>query len=197
VPQRPPGTNGFAIAALVFGILPTFILGFIFGFIALSQTKKTRQAGRGMAIAALILSGIWTVLWAIFIVVVASAVKTVLDTSGSPGFGLHPGDCFNHSTASSNAAVSKVACTDSHDGETVAIIPITQATYPDADTVQEQANEECAPPAKAYLGAAAANPDLSLGYLYPEKGAWNLGNHSIVCFVGGANGPLNTPAVQH
>jgi Domain of unknown function (DUF4190) len=59
--QRP--TNGFAVASLVLGILGCFFflwaLSAIFGFIALSQTKDGSQGGRGMAIAGLVLSGIW------------------------------------------------------------------------------------------------------------------------------------------
>ncbi|ORV88394.1 hypothetical protein AWC11_14805 [Mycobacterium interjectum] len=69
------GTNGFAVASLVcslFGWVCMFIgafLGIIFGFVALSQIKRTGQKGRGMAIAgivvgALVLVGgiaLWTI----------------------------------------------------------------------------------------------------------------------------------------
>ena len=50
-PAQKPGTNGFAIASLIFGIIGGVLLGFIFGFIALSQTKRTGQNGRGLALA--------------------------------------------------------------------------------------------------------------------------------------------------
>ena len=56
-PSTKPGTNGLAIAALVCAICGLFslglgcVLGIIFGFIALSQIKRTPQAGRGLAIA--------------------------------------------------------------------------------------------------------------------------------------------------
>jgi len=55
----PASTNGFAIAALVLGILWLYwvgsILAVIFGHIALVQTRERRQGGRGMAIAGLVL----------------------------------------------------------------------------------------------------------------------------------------------
>lgn len=62
----PPGTNGLATAALVLGITGvccgvTGILAIIFGAIAINQTGKTGQNGRGLAIAGLVL-GIVTVL---------------------------------------------------------------------------------------------------------------------------------------
>jgi serine/threonine-protein kinase len=40
-PPPRQGTNGFAIASLIFGIIGGALLGFIFGFVALSQTKRT------------------------------------------------------------------------------------------------------------------------------------------------------------
>jgi len=54
-----PSTNGFAIAALVLGILWVYwigsILAVVFGHIALVQTREHGQRGRGMAIAGLVL----------------------------------------------------------------------------------------------------------------------------------------------
>jgi Domain of unknown function (DUF4190) len=54
-----PGVNGLAIAALVLGLLWVCglgsILAVVFGFIALSQIKKSGQGGKGLAIAGLVL----------------------------------------------------------------------------------------------------------------------------------------------
>ena len=53
------GTNGFAIASLVLGILTLCglgsVLAVIFGHIALGQIKDRNQTGRGLAIAGLVL----------------------------------------------------------------------------------------------------------------------------------------------
>src|SRR4029078_11420841 len=62
---RSQGPNGCAIAALIFGIIGGALLGYIFGFIALSQTKRTGQNGRGLALAGVILSSLWSILLAI------------------------------------------------------------------------------------------------------------------------------------
>ena len=67
----PPGTSGMAIASLVLGICGFFcvtpIIGLGLGIAALAQTSKTRQAGRGMAIAGIILSVAWILLAALLI----------------------------------------------------------------------------------------------------------------------------------
>lgn len=52
-------TNGFAVAALVLSLLGfvtgvTAIVGIILGFVALSQIKRTGQAGRGLAITGIV-----------------------------------------------------------------------------------------------------------------------------------------------
>lgn len=58
------GTNGFAVASLVcslFGWVCMFIgafLGIIFGFVALSQIRRTGQSGRGMAIAGIVIGAV-------------------------------------------------------------------------------------------------------------------------------------------
>src|SRR5262245_49322539 len=54
-------TNGFAIASLVLGILGVSLLGLIFGIIAMGQTKRSGQRGRGLAIAGVTLSTVWLV----------------------------------------------------------------------------------------------------------------------------------------
>lgn len=50
----PQPTNVFAVLALVFGIIGG-LLGIVFGHVALSQIRRTGEAGRGMAIAGLAL----------------------------------------------------------------------------------------------------------------------------------------------
>ncbi|MYW03678.1 DUF4190 domain-containing protein [Streptomyces sp. SID3343] len=72
-----PGTNGLAIASMIVGIIWIYWLGsllaVIFGHIALSQTARTGQQGRGMAIAGVVLGWVGLailgaiIVWAIFI----------------------------------------------------------------------------------------------------------------------------------
>ena len=92
-----PGTNGLAVAAMVMGIVGFFwitpILGLIFGFVALSQCKRTGQQGRGMAIAGIILSSLWIALFATIIAVgIANSNSdggTPAHTGGSTVYGMN------------------------------------------------------------------------------------------------------------
>lgn len=72
--QMPQRTNGFAVAALILGLLTGTVLAVVFGHIALSQIKRTGERGRGMAIVGLVLGYVWTSVWLaylIFLIVVA------------------------------------------------------------------------------------------------------------------------------
>src|SRR4051794_13480730 len=62
-PRRDTGTDGFAIAALVLGILPVClgVLGIVFGIIALNRIAGTAKSGRRMAIAGIICGSLWIV----------------------------------------------------------------------------------------------------------------------------------------
>ncbi len=61
------GTNTMAILALVFGILLA-PLGLVFGFVARSQIKKTGEDGDGLALAGIIIGGVFTLLFVAYIV---------------------------------------------------------------------------------------------------------------------------------
>jgi len=60
--------DGFAIAALVLGILGGSILAIIFAIVSLNRIKKARTRGKGMAIAGLVL-GILGLIFTILIVI--------------------------------------------------------------------------------------------------------------------------------
>ncbi|WP_344271813.1 DUF4190 domain-containing protein [Actinomadura napierensis] len=58
----PQKTNGLAIAAFVTGLLGCCsILGIVLGAVALNQIGQRGEKGRGLAIAGIVLSALWTV----------------------------------------------------------------------------------------------------------------------------------------
>jgi hypothetical protein len=71
--RAPQKTNGFAIASLVFGIIGGVLLALVFGYIALSQIKRSggREGGRGLALAGVTLGWVW--LGIVIVLVAANA----------------------------------------------------------------------------------------------------------------------------
>lgn len=72
-----PGTNGKAIASLVCGVASLMLCmcfvpslaAIILGVIGLSETRRTGQAGRGLAIGGLVLGGVTMILGLLLVVV--------------------------------------------------------------------------------------------------------------------------------
>ena len=66
--------NGFAVAALILGILPTGVIGIIFGILGLVRAGKVGSKGRAMSWIGIILSVLWIAGASTAVVLVASTV---------------------------------------------------------------------------------------------------------------------------
>lgn len=73
---QPPPSNGFAIASFVTSLVGTFLLfgisgivGIVLGIIALGRSKETEGAGRGLAIAGIVIGTLQWVLLAVVVVI--------------------------------------------------------------------------------------------------------------------------------
>jgi len=75
-------TNVFAILSLIFGVVFFIpfgpILAIVLGFIALSQISKSKEQGRGMAIAGIVLGFFWILMLLLIILFIIIAVGSVL-----------------------------------------------------------------------------------------------------------------------
>ncbi|WP_185819918.1 DUF4190 domain-containing protein [Salibacterium salarium] len=95
--DAPVTTNGKAITSLVLGIIsvanvlflfflsPIFsILGIIFGTLGLKEIKRTRQNGRGMAIAGNVCSIVGFILSALLIIFVIIGISSFMQMEQAP-----------------------------------------------------------------------------------------------------------------
>lgn len=70
-------TNGFAIAALVLGIIGGSILAIVFGHVARSQIRTSGEKGAGMATAGLVLGYIWLALTIVYMIFLVSVLNSL------------------------------------------------------------------------------------------------------------------------
>jgi len=213
-PPPSQGTNGFAIAALIFGIIGGALLGFIFGFIALSQTKRTGQNGRGMAIAGIVLSALWTVgVLLLIILAVASSTPsgpvtpTTLPTASptaeptteppvttAPSTAisateLQVGDCLNDLTNSTDvSSLPSVDCTQPHEGEVFAVFDLPPGPYPGADGVDDLVSKGCNARLAEYSPGAPSDDAVGLFSVYPLEQNWERGDREVVCIAKATSG---------
>jgi Septum formation/Domain of unknown function (DUF4190) len=187
-PQPPPrSTNGFAIASLIFGIiggvvLPVIgvVLSVIFGIIALTQTKGGRQAGRGMAIAGLLLSAAWTVLGVVVVVlIVAFGQDSVEATDVQVGDCIEttPGDYANVKT------LPKVSCDKPHEGEVYALLQVSGDTFPGQTALRDEYDKQCESALGTYSPKAAADSAYQIYVLYPTQQTWDKGDRRVACLT--------------
>lgn len=193
-PGFPPrrGTDGFAVAALILGILAIVPLAVIFGLIALGRTATPGgQSGRGMAIAGLALSGLWTAVIAVAIVV---AVLTTAERDGAgqitaggsvSATDLTEGDCLNGlgGAVTSILSLPAVPCSAPHEGEVYAVFDLSAGDYPGAAAVDEQVDTGCFERLDGYAPSAAADPSIGVFFVYPQEANWRLGDREVVCIA--------------
>ena len=213
-PPPSQGTNGFAIAALIFGIIGGALLGFIFGFIALSQTKRTGQNGRGMAIAGIVLSALWTIgILLLIVLAVASSTPpgpvtpttfptasptaeptteppvTTAPSTAISATELQVGDCLNDLTNSTDvSSLPSVDCAQPHQGEVFAVFDLPPGPYPGADGVDDLVSKGCNARLAEYSPSAPSDDAVGLFSVYPLEQNWERGDREVVCIAKATSG---------
>lgn len=205
LPPPPPGQqasqsgwNGLAIGAFVASFVPLVgILAAVpLAIVALVKIAKTSQRGKGLAIAAIIIS----VLWWIGVIGLGAwfAGQRVerndaeqITKAGIVEFGdIRVGDCVNIPDPGSSEDVNPfdlmgVRCSEPHNGQAVAITPIDGESYPGESSLNSQSLKPCAAALRTQLHGVVVGQGGYLPYrLYPTESVWDDDNgHRVICFV--------------
>jgi hypothetical protein len=187
------GTNGFAVASLVLGILGVFtisaILSLIFGGVALAKIRNAPQKGRGMAIAGMVLSVVWLVVLVVLIAVGASggahrSGSGHISKRGSLNiFALHLGDCLNNPNVQSVSSVAAVPCTQPHNAQVFAQFDATGSGYPGATALTRQSTNSCNSRVNGNLDRSKITGTMSIRFIFPLAGSWALGHRIVSCLI--------------
>ena len=194
--QGRTGWSGLAIASLVTSILLPLIgilVAVPLGIVALVKMSGTRMKGRWMAIAGIVISVLW---WAGFItfgVILATQqadrnAAGEITNAGRLDFGdIREGDCINIPGLDNNAEIDTfdlkgVPCSENHNAETVAIIPIQGSSYPGQTNMDDQSNRPCVRAVSQVPGVTAREYQPYI--LLPNEDLWDGDNgHQVLCFV--------------
>jgi hypothetical protein len=186
-------TSGFAITAFVLGLVGVVLLSLIFGILALRRIKRTGERGRGYAIAGLVLSGIWIVLFVILVAVGSMGSATRSSSSGGgithsgtlSVFSLAVGDCFNNPPgATSLTTVTAIPCTQAHNAQIYAKFDVSGSivNYPGTSALTRMATSGC----NARVGVldkSKITNSMMIRFLYPLDNSWLDGNRTIACMI--------------
>jgi len=191
--QPASGTNGFAIASFVLGLVGGALLSVIFGVVALNKLRNRPQRGKGLAIAGLCLSGVWVLG---IVTVLAVNAQTASQRSATTGqitksghldvFSLRAGDCFQNPSgnqpSSALTQVTAVPCTTPHNAQVIAQLPVPGSAYPGQAAFRAQALTGCKA-AATDLDQSKLTSTMNLLWIYPEPQAWTDGQRSISCLA--------------
>ncbi len=202
-----PGSNGLAIAALCCGLLGIFplaaIAAIVLGIVALSQLQRRIQRGRGMAIAGIVLGGLWLVGWTAALIFAASVDQPTPDPSGavtrqSGTFvdNLRAGDCFSYSGGKGDEVdlVSVVPCASPHEAQVVITFELPDGPYPGEDEVIDAAEKGCTDKADPLL-TDRAYENLEPAFFYPDSFTWR-GDRTVTCVIEAPSGTTTGTALK-
>ena len=188
-PPTPPRTNWWAIVSLVFGILGAVVISVICGIVALKKARNGQQSGRGMAIAGLVLSGLWVLLLAagtgIYLVMDKGAMTPASssDSLSVTADEVKVGECLAKLPDSSRvASVDVVPCAQPHKGEVFTVLTMPDGVYPDRAAIEEYKGR-CEPELATYSLDAAVDPAIKLFAIYPTEESWNHGHRTVTCIA--------------
>jgi hypothetical protein len=190
----PRRRNGFAIASLVLGILAPCgggLFSLIFGIIALVQTRKRQQAGKGLAIAGLACTGLWTAGIAVALTISVLNHDSLRDGSGEiirsgpvSLESLAPGDCLADVAGGVSRSLPAVPCAEPHLAEVYAVFELPlDGAWPGQDSIDAAAQTECI---DRYDDFTSIPYDVELMDIFvfsPTSGGWLTGDRGVTCVV--------------
>jgi hypothetical protein len=176
-PPPAPGTNWWAVISLIFGLIGGVLISVVCGIVGLNRAKKG-QGGRGMAIAGLVLSGLWA------LGIVALVVFLLLFDKGTvSATEVKAGDCLKELPASGLViTVDTAPCGEPHAGEIFSVMTMPDGDFPGQFAIEEYQNK-CAPELADYSPEAAEDADVGLFVLYPSEDSWGQGDRTVTCIA--------------
>lgn len=171
-----PRTNWWAVVSLVFGVIGGVLISLVCGFVGLKKAKQYRS-GRGMAIAGLVLSALWSVGIVVLAIVAAVSDDTVAATK------VKLGDCLAEIPGGDRVLdVTTVSCDQPHAGEVFAVLTMPDGVFPGQAAV-EGYHQKCAPELRSYSPQSVSDDSVQLYVLFPTAETWADGDRAVTCIA--------------
>lgn len=201
-PSPEPPWDGFAVVAFILAVLGTTCLSAALGIAGLVRTQNGQRRGRGLAIAAIVISILWAV---IFIGLVALTLSNTaqrdssgnVTEAGTESFeNARVGDCLTDLSALSTTESTTVRslnvapCGQPHQGQIVVIFDMPGGPYPGQDTVFEDASTQCSQRVPSETASAGVAQSLDFALIYPLADSWQRGDRQVICVMGKTGGTM-------
>ena len=177
----------------MFSLIGGLLFSVVFSVIGLRQTKRDGTKGRGLAIAGLVLSGLWVVgLGAVLGLGLLGSVDRGPDgqVTGAGDVALtdlRVGDCVEKwSESDSVTSVRLTPCANAHDAQVVSAdaLPAAKgAAYPGDAALDTTASDMCTKTVDGLDQAKLPADGLSVAYFRPLADSWKQGDRTVTCLV--------------
>ena len=104
-------------------------------------------------------------------------------------FQLRVGDCVN-SGQDGISSPTVVPCGQPHDAEIYARFALAGHGWPGRAAIGAQARRGCTARLGSYLNPQLATTVLAESYVFPDQGAWNAGERTVICEIRSTTGKL-------
>ena len=199
--QPQSGTDGFAVTSLVLSLLGFALIAVVFGVVALRRIARTQRAGRGLAIAGIVIGAITTLLYggAVLAGVLGGAERNgggAVTSAGDVSLDdLRVRDCTGALPESEVLTLRVVPCTEPHTAEVFATFPLEGDRYPGDADVTRFAEGGCDRELGALLGDEVETTPYELFYFSPTEQSWRLGDRTVICLLTAPPGETLTGSV--
>ncbi|GIE91836.1 DUF4190 domain-containing protein [Actinoplanes regularis] len=192
--------SGFAVASLVFGLIGGLLFSLVFGVAALVKIKQTGQRGKGLAVAGLVLTGVWLV-----VIALVYGVNRYVAHRAQDMVSLQIGQCFDPPAADGDDAfvpgpITTLPCTQPHRAEMAGWLSFAERPggdvggYPGAAALVQRAETGCPLLTRNHvLDPLSLPPDVHPRWYVPRDSEWVRGSHDITCLLVADRSPLSRP----
>jgi len=194
----PQTTNGQAIASFVLAVVAIVPAAVACGIVALVRIHRTRQRGKGLAVAGLALSAVWTI-GLVLVLVTGGLYASGHVFGGARGLRtLAVGACYDEPEEQRAVAVTQVSCSRPHDRQLFARVPLS-GPYPGSAREADHAALMACIKAEddyeeSYFVDPAALTSVHLYSYYPEEPLWGTKEAVATCAIEGEDGAELTHA---
>jgi hypothetical protein len=221
-----PGTDGFAIASLVTGILSLGVVALVLGIVGLNRVKRSGQGGKGLAIAGIVLGVLGTLGWIVGIalsvwvfsnmdeleelgrtssssVVQDDAAGSAEDAglagltgSAAADAAFDLGGCFDSPASGNVLDIEFVDCAQAHEFEVYGVDAFADGAYPGDETIRDLAVDFCETAFEDYVSVDYYDSTLDYDAYVPDDASWEQGDRELACYAYSLDGEQLTDSVR-
>jgi hypothetical protein len=176
-PHTEPTVNRWAVATFLLGLVSLVPLSLIAGIVTFVKIRGTKEAGRGLAVAGLVISALWVAIWAYIEWPKGGLIIGPMQSA-------RVGTCFQETIN------SPVSCDKPHSDEVFAMLKLSR--FPDSDHEQRQIENRCKAELPNYSATAVRDPDIQVDAWSPGTEWKQLDSHAAGCIAHTGSGRVGS-----